>query len=102
MKLFGLSIGKEKPVSFDQFRERVRLTARRNHPGATITNTDNGFNMTIDGKPQYCNVRSLYINYTRNPSQRDILIASYLKTLVVELPTHTWSEVMPLLRPSLR
>src|SRR5579871_5605938 len=102
MKLFGLNLGKEKPVTFEQFRDIVRLTARRNHPGATITNTNNGFNIVIDGKPQSCNVRSLYINYTRDPAQRDNLIGSYLNTLVVDLPTHTWSEVMPLLRPSLR
>jgi hypothetical protein len=102
MKLFGLNLGKEKPVSFDQFRDMVRLTARRNHPGATITNTDTGFNMIIDGKPKTCNVRSLYMQYTKNPGQRDGLIAGFLKTLVDEIPAHTWSEVMPLLRPSLR
>jgi hypothetical protein len=103
MKLFGLNLGKEKPVSFDQFRDMVRLAARRNHPGATITGSDsNGFNLTIDGKPQYCNVRTLYINYTRNPSQRELLIDNFLKTLVVEIPTHSWNDVIPLLRPSLR
>jgi hypothetical protein len=103
MKLFGLNLGKEKPVTFDQFRDMVRLTARRNHPGATITSSDNnGFNLNIDGKTQYCNVRSLYINYMKDPSQRDNLIANWVRTLVVEMPTHSWSEVMSLLRPSLR
>jgi hypothetical protein len=102
MKLFNITIGKDKAVPFHEFRDIVRLTARRSYPTAKIENHDNGFNLTIDGKTQTCNLRALYSVYFKSPGQRDRLITEFLHKLVVDEPTYLWSEVVPLLRPQLK
>src|ERR1700733_2601430 len=98
MKIFNISIGKEKAVPFNEFRDVVRLTARRIYPTAKIENHDNGFNLTVDGKTQTCNLRTLYSIYFKNTRDRDRLITEFLSKIVVDEPTYLWSEVMPMLR----
>lgn len=102
MKLFGLSVGKEKPVPFPQFRDMVRLTVRREHASAAIENTDAGFNLTLDGRTQTCNLRALYARYSKNPEQCQALIRSFIDSLTVDVTAHPWSEAMSLLRPMLK
>jgi len=102
MKFLGFKLGKEKVVSFQQFRDAVRLTARRNYPGAVLEATDNGFNLTVDGRAQTCNLRGIYAAYAKNPEGKDTLIVQYLNNLIVEPPKHSWMDAQMLLRPTLK
>jgi hypothetical protein len=103
MKLFGLSLGKEKAMPFTQFRDHVRLSVRRAVPGASLDPRDFGFVMTQQGKPPTtCNLRSLYNEYTRLPEDRDALIERWIGTLTMDIPDHSWSEAQMTLRPTLK
>ncbi len=100
MKLFGLF--KEKPLSFPEFRDQVRLSVRRAKPGARAENTETGLNIWIDGKPMACNLRNLYNSYIKNPPDREELIAGWIETLVTEAPEQTWNQARGTLRPQLK
>lgn len=103
MKIFGLSIGKEKPMPFPEFRDHVRLKVRRSVPGAQLETRDFGFVMTQEGKPPTtCNLRSLYAQYSQKPSERDALIDRWIGSLTIEIPDHSWSEAQMTLRPMLK
>ena len=103
MKLFGITIGKEKPMPFPQFRDHVRLSVRRAVPGANIDQRDYGFVLSQEGKPPTtCNLRSLYNEYSRLPEDRDGLIERWIGTLVMDIPEHTWVEAQMTLRPMLK
>jgi hypothetical protein len=102
MKLFGL-FGKGKPMPFPQFRDMVRLAARRSLPGVKIENSETGLIlMTPDNKAIACNLRQLYNNYCKTPGDRDLLISQWVDTLVNEPPEQTWAEARPTLRPILK
>jgi hypothetical protein len=102
MKLFGL-FGKEKPVSFEQFRDMVRQAVRKNAPGAVVEANANGFNLRIEGRPPVnCNLRNLYATYSKMPGERDAIIQNWLDTLITEVPDHTWAEAKMTLRPMLK
>ncbi len=103
MKILGFTIGKETVVPFPEFRDMVRLAVRRSVPGAKIETTEQGFNITQAGKsPTSCNLRSLYLDYTRKPGDREMLIARWVGSLTMEVPEHSWSEAMMTLRPTLK
>lgn len=103
MKLFGMSLGKEKPMPFPQFRDHVRLSVRRAVPGAKIEPRDFGFVLMQDGKsPTTCNLRSLYNEYSRSPGDRDALIERWIGTLTMDIPEHNWIEAQMTLRPMLK
>ena len=103
MKLFGISLGQEKTVPFPEFRDMVRLAVRRSVPGAKIESTEVGFNITQSGKsPTSCNLRSLYLDYTRKPGDREVLVNRWVGSLTMEVPEHSWQEAMMTLRPTLK
>lgn len=103
MNFFGLTIGKEKPMPFPQFRDLVRLSVRRAVPNAKIEPRDVGFVLIQEGRPPTtCNLRSLYLEYTRLPSDRDMMIQRWIGTLTMEIPDHSWMEAQMTLRPSLK
>ena len=103
MKLFGISLGQEKVVPFPEFRDMVRLSVRRSLPGAKIESTEVGFTIAQSGKsPTACNLRSLYLDYTRKPGDREILVNRWVGSLTMEVPEHTWMEAMMTLRPTLK
>jgi hypothetical protein len=103
MKLFGITLGKDKPMPFPQFRDHVRLSVRRAVPGAKIEPRDYGFVLSQDGKaPTTCNLRSLYVDYTRTPQDRDAMIERWIGTLTMDIPEHTWLEAQMTLRPMLK
>jgi hypothetical protein len=103
MKLFGISLGQEKVVPFPEFRDIVRLAVRRSVPGAKIESTEVGFNIVQANKsPTACNLRTLYLDYTRKPRDREALITRWVSSLTMEVPEHTWSEAMMTLRPTLK
>jgi len=103
MKLFGISLGQEKVVPFPEFRDMVRLSVRRSLPGAKIESTEAGFNITQANKaPTACNLRSLFLDYTRKPGDREMLINRWVASLTMEVPEHSWSEAMMTLRPTLK
>ena len=103
MKLFGITLGQEKVVPFPDFRDVVRLAVRRSLPGAKIESTEAGFNITqVNKSPTACNLRSLYLDYTRKPNDREMLISRWVASLTMEVPEHTWSEAMMTLRPTLK
>ena len=103
MKLFGITLGKEKPMPFPQFRDHVRLSVRRAVPGAKLEPRDYGFVMVQEGKaPTTCNLRSLYNEYSREPSDRDAMIERWIGTLVMDIPDHSWVEAQMTLRPTLK
>jgi hypothetical protein len=103
MKLFGLKLGKEKAVPFAEFRDMVRLAVRRSVPGAKVENKDDGFLLSVGGKPPtLCNVRSLYASYFKAPGDRDALIRKWIDSLTMDVPEHSWSEAQPILRPTLK
>ena len=103
MKLFGLTLGKEKPMPFPQFCDHVRLSVRRAVPGAKLESRDYGFVMQQDGKPPTtCNLRSLYSEYSRIPADRDAIIDRWIGTLTMDIPEHNWMEAQMTLRPCLK
>ncbi len=102
MKLFGMNVGREKPVSFSEFREMVRLAARKAFPGAAMQNNENGFLLNINGRMEVCNLRGLYAGYCKSTSECDRMIRAYLNNLQVDNPIHSWQDAQPLLRPSIR
>src|SRR5579871_2796511 len=103
MKLFGLTIGKEKPVSFPEFRDIVRLAVRRSEPSARVENNETGLNLTLQGKPtQACNLRNLYLDYSRTPKNRELLIKRWIDTLLTDVPEHGWFDAQITLRPTLK
>ena len=102
MKLFGVNFGKEKPVSFPEFRDIVRLAVRRQHPNATIEYNETGIVLTLDGKKQDCNMRQLFMEYSKNPLARDEQIQRWTASLVVDVPEHGWFEAQTTLRPTLK
>ena len=103
MKLFGISLGQAKVLPFPEFRDMVRLAVRRSVPGAKIESTDVGFNIMQEGKsPTACNLRTLYLDYTRKPKDRDVLITRWVGSLTMEVPEHSWMEAMMTLRPTLK
>lgn len=103
MKLFGISLGQEKVVPFPEFRDMVRLAVRRSLPGVKIESTEVGFNITQANKsPTSCNLRSLYLDYSRKPGDREVLISRWVASLTMEVPEHTWTEAMMTLRPTLK
>ncbi|HLJ53516.1 MAG TPA: hypothetical protein VKT77_00670 [Chthonomonadaceae bacterium] len=103
MRLFGLNIGKEKPMPFEAFRDHVRLTVRRAVPGAVIEPRDYGFVLKQEGKPPTtCNLRGLYGEYSRNPGGRDSTVQRWIDSLTMEIPDHNWIEAQMTLRPCLK
>ena len=103
MKLFGISLGKEKAVTFNEFRDFVRLAVRRENPGAKIEARDDGFILYREGEaPIVCNIKQLYGNYYKNPGERETLIGQWIGALTFETPQHTWSEAAMTLRPTLK
>ena len=103
MKLFGLTIGKEKPVSFPEFRDMVRLAVRRAEPTAKVENNETGLNLTLEGKPtQACNLRNLYREYQGDPKSREALVKRWIDTLLVDVPDHGWLDAQITLRPTLK
>lgn len=103
MKLFGVSLGKQKPVPFLQFRDFVRLAVRKNAPGAKIEPTDAGFILRLEGhNPITCNLRNLYNAYCKNTGERDVLIRQWMDSLITEVPEQPWSEARIILRPTLK
>lgn len=103
MKLFGITIGKEKPMPFIEFRDHVRLIVRRIVPGAKIEPRDYGFVLSQEGKsPTTCNLRGLYAEYMKTVSKRDELIDRWVGSLTMEIPEHTWVEAQMTLRPTLK
>jgi hypothetical protein len=103
MKIFGLTIGKEKPLSFLEFRDMVRLMVRRKVTGAQVENRDYGFVLSVEGKPPTtCNLRTLYSEYVKSPGDKDAMVSRWLDTLVMDVPDHSWSEAQMTLRPTLK
>lgn len=103
MKILGLTIGKEKPMPFPQFRDHVRLSVRRAVPGANIEPRDFGFVLQQEGKPPTtCNLRSLYNEYSRTPGDRDSIIQRWIGSLTMDIPEHNWQEAQMTLRPCLK
>ena len=103
MKLFGISLGKEKAVTFNEFRDMVRLAVRRTHPGARIEARDDGFILYREGEaPVVGNIKQLYHNYYKNPGEKDALIGAWIGSLTFETPQHTWMEAANTLRPTLK
>ena len=103
MKLFGITIGQDKAMTFPEFRDHVRLSVRRAVPGAKIETRDYGFVLMQEGKPPTtCNLRSLYNEYTRHPADRDAMILRWIGTLTMEIPEHSWIEAQLTLRPILK
>lgn len=102
MKIFGLSLGKEKASSFPEFRDMVRLAVRRQHPGATVENTETGLILTIDGKKNVCNLRNLYMEYTKAPKDKDSQIHRWIMSLDVDIPEHGWIDAQITLRPTVK
>ncbi len=103
MKLFGISLGKEKAVTFNEFRDQVRLAVRRAHPGARIEAKDDGFVLYREGEaPVVGNIKQLYHNYYKNPGDRDALIGGWIASLTFETPQHSWMEAANTLRPTLK
>ena len=103
MKLFGLNIGKEKPVSFAEFRDIVRLAVRRSEPSAKVENNETGLNLTLEGKPtQACNLRNLYLEYTRTPKDKEGIVKRWIDALLVDVPEHGWLDAQITLRPTLK
>ncbi len=101
MKLLGI-FGKQKPLSFPEFRDSVRLEVRRSNPGATAENTDSGFILRMDGVPVTCNLRQLYFEYSKNPAKREQLVQDWMRQAVSRVPEHTWLQARPTLRPILK
>ncbi|MCW3099653.1 MAG: hypothetical protein JWL77_5271, partial [Chthonomonadaceae bacterium] len=98
-----ISLGQEKVVPFPEFRDMVRLAVRRSLPGAKIESTEVGFNIVQANKaPTSCNLRSLYLDYSRKPGDRERLINRWVSSLTMEVPDHTWVEAMMTLRPTLK
>ena len=103
MKLFGITIGREKPMAFPLFRDHVRLSVRRAVPAAKIEPRDFGFVLMQEGKPPTtCNLRSLYVDYSRTPGDRDAMIERWIGTLTMDIPDHSWMEAQMTLRPCLK
>ncbi len=102
MKLFGVTLGQEKPGSFPVFRDMVRLSVRRQYADCTVENTETGLRLTLDGKTQDCNLRNLYVDYTRSPKDKDGLIYRWIMSLVVEIPEHGWFDAQMTLRPTIK
>jgi hypothetical protein len=102
MNLFGL-FGKEKPVSFEQFRDMVRQAVRRNASNATIEPNPNGFTLRMEDRPPVtCNLRNLYATYSKAPKEKDVIIQNWLDSVVTDVPEHTWLEARATLRPTLK
>lgn len=103
MKILGFTLGKEKPVTFNEFRDIVRLAVRRENPGARLEPRDDGFILFREGEsPVVCNIKQLYGNYYKNPGNRDALIGAWIGALTYETPKHSWSEASMTLRPTLK
>jgi hypothetical protein len=102
MKLFGHNFGKEKAASFPEFRDMVRLALRRQHPDSTVENTETGIIFGRDGRKQACNLRSLFMEYTKNPKDKDAQIVRWIMALVVDVPEHGWIDAQITLRPTLK
>ena len=103
MKMFGLTIGKERPMPFPQFRDHVRLIVRRAVPGATLEPRDFGFVLQQEGRaPTTCNLKALYNEYSRLPADRDAIIQRWIGTLTMDIPDHNWMEAQMTLRPCLK
>lgn len=102
MKLFGVQVGKPKALTFEEFRDSMRLHARRLYAGCTLENGENGFTLTISGRTETCNIRGVYASYCKNPGDLEKIAKQYLESLQVENPVHSWQDAMPLLRPSIR
>lgn len=103
MKILGFTIGKEKPVTFNEFRDIVRLAVRRENPGARLEPRDDGFILFREGEsPITCNIKQLYHNYYKSPANRDVLISAWIGSLTFETPKHSWSEASITLRPTLK
>lgn len=102
MNLFGL-FGKEKPVSFEQFRDMVRQAVRHNAPNVSVEANQNGFTLRWEGRmPVACNLRNLYAAYAKSPKEKDTIIQNWLDSLITEVPEHTWTEAKMTLRPTLK
>lgn len=103
MKILGFTLGKEKPVTFNEFRDIVRLAVRRENPGSRLEPRDDGFILYREGdSPVVCNIKQLYGNYYKNPRNRDALIGAWIGALTFETPKHNWSEASMTLRPTLK
>ncbi len=102
MKIFGVTLGKEKPVGFTEFRDVVRLAVRRQHPNATIEYNETGIVLTLDGKKQDCNMRNLYMEYSKNPGEKDSQVQRWISSLVVDVPEHGWYDAQATLRPTIK
>ena len=103
MKILGISLGKEKPVPFNEFRDIVRLAVRREIPGSRLEPRDDGFILYREGKgPEACNIKQLYNNYYKSPGDRDGLISGWIGSLSFETPHHSWDEARFTLRPTLK
>lgn len=102
MKIFGVSLGKEKAASFPEFRDMVRLAVRRQHPNSVVENTETGFRFTLDGKKQNCNLRNLYSEYSKSPKDKDAHIHRWIMALVVDIPEHGWHDAQITLRPTIK
>ncbi len=102
MKLFGLALGKEKPVEFTEFRDMVRLAVRRQFANSSVENTDTGLRLTIDGKKENCNLRNLYMEYSKAPKNKDAQIQHWIASLVVDVPDHGWLDAQMTLRPTIK
>lgn len=103
MKILGITLGKEKAVSFNEFRDIVRLAVRRENPGARLEPRDDGFILYREGEaPIVCNIKQLYGNYYKSPGNRDVLIGQWIGSLTFETPRHTWAEAAMTLRPTLK
>ncbi len=102
MKLFGINLGGEKPVSFSEFRDRVRQAARKAFPNAQFDISEKGFILKIGSRSENCNLQGIYASYQRDTRDCDKIIQNYLSTLESDNPVHSWFETQPLLRPSLR
>ncbi len=103
MKFFGITIGKDRPMPFPEFRDHVRLCVRRAVPGAIFEPRDYGFVLKQEGKPPTtCNLKSLYTDYSRAPGDSDAIIDRWIGTLTMDIPDHTWVEAQMTLRPMLK
>lgn len=103
MNLFGFTIGKEKPMTFLEFREHVRLILRKTLPGVQFEHREYGFVLVQKGQsPITCNLRRLYAEYCKKPEDRDRLVDRWMQSLTVEIPAHTWLEAQWTLRPVLK
>lgn len=103
MKIFGLTIGKDRAVPFLEFRDLVRLRVRRHVHGAQFENRDYGFVLNLEGKPPTtCNLRNLYADYQKSPKDVEFIIQKWIDSLVVDIPDHSWTEAIMTLRPTLK